>query len=316
MSGSKGSLVPVLAMIVLLCSVWAVFVSASGGAGDAAHFLRAGLGPRARAVGGAFTALGTDLSALFWNPSFLVDAKGARLGGAHESRFAGLLTVNHAAAALTTESLGAGLLWVSSDFYAVYQLAGAVQLGDAVKIGAAGKVYSFGEGTQRGTGVGVDIGAAYCWASDDLALSFGLSSRDIGWSRIRWDAPGIPAVDHVSWVTRFGTAVQFEPEFGVWTVSCDVEVALRRPPEPDEEEYLSRVLQHSVSLGVEVWVGMLAARAGIAHFLSEEGFGDRAQPSIGIGVVWGGISLDAAYVHTTPGYTYLLSMEYVFGEDL
>ena len=101
-------------------------------------------------------------------------------------------------------------------------------------------------------------------------------------------------------------------DHGVWTWACDIETALRRPPQPNEQNYLANALQMSLSVGTEVWLGPFALRAGMSNIATEEGLGRRTRPTLGIGVVWGQLSLDAAYVHTSPGYSYIVALDVAF----
>ena len=61
-----------------------------------AQFLKIPVGPRAAALGGAFTAFGDDASALFWNPAGIAGVKGSALSVSHEEWWAGS-RLNHAA---------------------------------------------------------------------------------------------------------------------------------------------------------------------------------------------------------------------------
>jgi len=302
----------VLLWVVVLVATAPLVAMSQVGAGDALHFLRSGLGPRVRAMGGTYAALTDDLTTVLWNPAGLVHTPGVRLGGGYESRFAGLVIVNHAVGAVSWGSFGGGLLWISSDLYSMYQLSAAARVLDSLALAGSCKLYQFGQGLQNASGVGFDISALYQWWQEEHEVTLGLNLRDIGWTAIRWSTQGVPAVDHAAWVARLGAALRLIGEDGVWIWSCDLEAALRRPPNPGEENYLANALQASLSLGTEVWLGPLALRAGMANIVTEEGLGEGTRPAVGIGLKWGSFNLDAAYVLTSPGYTYLLSLEVRF----
>ena len=61
------------------------------GAGNAAHFLRFGVGARAMGMGGAFVAVADDVNAAYWNPAGLIQSASVCVGGTYESRFNGLV---------------------------------------------------------------------------------------------------------------------------------------------------------------------------------------------------------------------------------
>ena len=61
---------------ILLCSIFLLQGQMSYGQAEddkAGHFLRLGIGARAAARGGAFTAVANDVSAIYWNPAGLVN---------------------------------------------------------------------------------------------------------------------------------------------------------------------------------------------------------------------------------------------------
>ena len=62
--------IKIILLVLLINSVnWSQSTSKSGT--TAAQFLKIGIGPRAIAMGSAFTATANDLTAIYWNPAGL-----------------------------------------------------------------------------------------------------------------------------------------------------------------------------------------------------------------------------------------------------
>ncbi|MBC7092524.1 hypothetical protein H5T53_00695 [Candidatus Bipolaricaulota bacterium] len=194
--------------------------------------------------------------------------------------------------------------------YDAYFVSGAGGVGP-FSLGITGKLYSFVGRGQSARGIGFDAGGLYRLQVRDAQLCVALVSSDIGWTTIRWDGLGYPAIDHAAWVTRLGMALTFAGPFGPWRCAADLEVALRRPPYPGEEEYLARALQISSRLGGELWLEAVVIRTGITglDFASAQ---VPAQLTFGIGVQVLGVTIDAAWVAGPLGFTYLLSAEFYF----
>jgi len=57
----------------------------------AGEFLRTGVGARALGMGGAHTAIASDVTAIYWNPAGLVEMDVLQLHGMHSERFAGIV---------------------------------------------------------------------------------------------------------------------------------------------------------------------------------------------------------------------------------
>ncbi len=281
------------------------------GAGDAAHFLREGIGARARALGGAYVALATDTTATYWNPAGLVQTPSMRLGGTYESRYGGLVEFQCLSGAISWHSFSAGLLWVASDMYSVFFGAVGTGFGD-FSLGLTGKLYNFASGLQTAHGMGLDFGILWRTPIGEAELAIGLISADIGWSTIHWQGAGWNMVDHVAWVNRLGVALSSEGLFGPWLWAADLEVAFRRPPRPGETDYFSKALQISLDLGAEFWFQFVTLRGGLADISVNGANGVSLRPTLGVGVRWAGVVLDAAWTTFTIGHTYLLSMEFTF----
>ena len=71
-------------LLILFCSSLLFGQQVSKTGTTAGQFLKLGVGSRAMALGGAFTAIANDASALYWNPSGLSRIKGSQILLKHE----------------------------------------------------------------------------------------------------------------------------------------------------------------------------------------------------------------------------------------
>src|SRR3989339_1181283 len=71
----------------IILSVFAMGYFSFAEASDSFSFLSAGAGARATAMGGAFTALSDDASALYWNPAGLAQLREPELLVVHNESF-------------------------------------------------------------------------------------------------------------------------------------------------------------------------------------------------------------------------------------
>jgi len=291
----------VLLSIVFLGSC--VVLGEELGAGDAAHFLRDGLGARGRGMGSAYTALADDFIAPFWNPAPTIQSPSTIVGGGLEQRSSGLFTFSTLGGWHTTKTWGAGVAVVTSDVYDVYHVSGGHRLGP-VAIGLAAKSYRFGVPGDRGSGLGFDLGVRYAIELDGLILTLAAVSRDIGWTSIRWGSLETVDVDRTAWVNRVGVALAIPLSRGEWTIELDGEFSLRRPPEAGDADYWKHAAEGNVSLGTAFrWAG-ISIRAGVQRFdvLSPD---SRFRPTVGLGIAVGGLVVDLALIPSPLGATYL-----------
>ena len=294
-------------LFVALLGISASSVSNSVGAGDAAHFLRSGIGARAVGMGGAFAAVASDVYAGYWNPAGLIQSTSVCVGGTYESRYDGLLEVQYLAGSFCSPTVGAGVIWAHSDIYSVYAFSGAVGLG-GLTLGVSGKVYDFSATAERAGGAGFDVGGLFRTSLGGVNLAFAVTSADVAWSEIRWDEESYAARDYTAWVTRAGAVAGSQSPFGAWQIATDFEIALRRPPLQGESDYFSSVALCTLSVGVEFWVEWIAVRVGLADIgLNNSEAGTRA--TLGLGIQRGGMVIDVAWVPSQLGNTYILTME-------
>jgi len=90
---------PYIASLILSTTMLVGALPAQTVAPYAGEFLSIGAGARSLAMGGAYTALATDASGGYWNPSALALMTEADIMLMHEERFAGLLNYDLGAAA-------------------------------------------------------------------------------------------------------------------------------------------------------------------------------------------------------------------------
>lgn len=280
-------------------------------AGDAAHLFRYGVGARARALGGAYVALADDVTALFWNPAGLVQTSSIRLGGTHESRYGGLVVLDSVGLAITNQRWGTGFLWCHSDLYSTYQGAIAVA-SHALAVGITAKVYQFAVHPQVARGVGLDVGVLYRTTVHDTVVAVGLVSRDLGWTTITWEGVGGQVIDRTAWVTRIGMTTKIEGSLVFIGLSADLEVALRRPPYFNEQDYIIKTIQLGSGFGVELGIEAFTMRAGLAWLDMQKSEDQTVRLTLGTGVRFNGVILDAGWVLAPLGGTYLLSVEFLF----
>jgi len=298
----KKRFVALTAFLILVLPL-ALTASESPGAGDAAHFLRDGLGARGRGMGSAQVALADDFTTPFWNPAPTVQSSGTVVGGGLEQRNAGLFTFSVLGGWHGAEAWGAGAIVVTSDLYDVYHVAGGLRL-DRLAVGIAVKSYQFGIPGDSGSGLGLDVGARYMIVLGGLRLTMAAVSRDVGWTSIRWSSLETLVVDRVAWVNRLGIALSVPFARGEWAIELDGEVSTRRPPEAGESGYWAQAGEVNISLGaVFRWAG-ISVRAGVQRY-DVLGTNARFRPTVGFGIVAGSLSIDLALIPSTLGSTYL-----------
>lgn len=165
-------------------------VGAAGG-----QFLKIGVGARAAGMGGAFTSVANDLTALYWNPAGLADVKGTSAAFSYTSWFFGFSHMFAAATmpignnfqvavqiiSLTSQNIeittfeepdGTGL------FYKVQDLSGGLTfsgfLTDQFSFGVTAKYVNNGIANLSAGGVAFDIGTKYETGVQGIKLGFAI----------------------------------------------------------------------------------------------------------------------------------------------
>lgn len=84
-----------ISVILLLCCAALPLRAQTEVAKYGGEFMATGFGSRALAMGGAHTAVASDLTAAYWNPAGLMNTDYPEIGLMHEQRFGGLLSYNY-----------------------------------------------------------------------------------------------------------------------------------------------------------------------------------------------------------------------------
>jgi hypothetical protein len=277
---------------------------------------RDGIGARAIALGGAFTAVADDATAGYYNPSGLAHVPGLSVGGMYESKFDPSLGTSFQYASgtyfLDGVHLGAGLTWVRRSDTGIltqdgsfdtseslvmlsggYEVLGPLESegGRGLAIGASAKLYAArGYAEARASGIGADLGALVTLPLGAWEAALGLRSSDILGSRIRWSGTPNEIVEVVPWGQHLGIALR-HPELGA---SAVVDVSL----------FFGQPELNSVRIGAEYVLWAIAIRAGLKD----------GTPVFGVGVApfdW--LQVDFAVVlHGAMGSSLVASMEVNF----
>ena len=105
-------------------------------------------------------------------------------------------------------------------------------------------------------------------------------------------------------MNRVGVALAIPLSRGEWTIELDGEFSLRRPPEAGGADYWEQAAEANLSLGMAFqWYG-LHVRAGLQRFSILDP-NARFRPTVGLGIVVGGLAIDLALVPSPLGSTYL-----------
>lgn len=284
----------------------------------AGEFMASGIGGRALALGGAYTALAGDVTAAYWNPAGLMRAAYPEIGLMHEQRFGGLLSYNYGAVAwpfTSRYSLAATITRSGVDdipdtrnalidlnkngkldpgerldyskvtsFSAVDwvgYLTFAYQSTKDLALGVNLKVIQRSMGPNSATGVGFDIGGQYR-ATPELMV--GATVQDVTTTLLAWDTG---TNDLVSPTLKLGAAYSLAiPSINMTVIpAADVDIM------GENRRYASTANLGPVSLnprlGVEVQYAQLFAIRG--------GMNDLQQLTLGAGVHLPKLHLDYAF---------------------
>ena len=173
----------------LICTLVTMLPAAAfaGDPGDAgAPFLRIGVGARASAMGEAYTAVGEDASAVYWNPAAMAGVLGTNVTLAHTEYFS---TMRHEQAAVTHEAawgtigfLFTGLFMDDMDRYE--DTPSAVPLGTFGAYDVAFAV-AYARYIVPNTSLGISLKPIYQKIDELSASGFAVDLGDYHTSRIR-----------------------------------------------------------------------------------------------------------------------------------
>jgi len=269
---------------------------ASGPGTTAANFLKIGVGARAIAMGGAFTAIADDATALYWNPAGLSQIKEKQLSASYNSWFAG---VSQGYLSLASPALGGtlalGVNYVDMGKMKGYDIDGG---GNPVPTGdfgasdlhaclgyATGSDFMFGlsagvlQDTIENSNKSIHLGTAGILIKPGSNFSFGFAAQNLG---------GKLGDDSLPFTFKAGIGVKWND---------DLTLALDAGIPNDNDNYLCA--------GLEWWIGStVALRCGYKTG-QDIGSGFTA----GIGFKTDGFSFDYAYVpYDDLGTTHRISM--------
>ena len=98
--GKVGRAVPVVLWFLTIGEMMLQPATAATGAKYAGEFIAIGVGGRALALGGAYSALANDVTAAYWNPAGLSSLLYPQLSLMHDERFGGLVNYDYGAVAI------------------------------------------------------------------------------------------------------------------------------------------------------------------------------------------------------------------------
>ncbi len=261
------------------------------GAYEGAIGFQAGHGAKALGMGGAFTALADDGSAALWNPSGLVHADQAWISGATTNKF-GLFPNQYVAGGmkLADFSLAAGWGNIADDVFTANMFMGSVamHLAEIVGVGVNVKDYMEGYEGDLESGFGFDIGLGM-HVTDEFRV--GIMARDGGGS-----------------VIKEGEAVDPNYQLGMGVTLLEGALTLAADARMNKDFGLD-----DLRMGIDATlIENLGIRGGLV--LPEMDFG-QSYFSLGAGVAFAGLNIDAAYIlREDIGNSLVLSASFNFGE--
>jgi len=197
--------------------------SQEGHGGQAGSFLRNDVGVRALGLGGAFTAIANDVTAVYWNPAGLVNLYNVEIAASYA-----LLSLDrrHNFAAVCFPSKSAGVFsfsWIRMDVGGIegrdqigaatgetfvnsenaFSLSYGIPLSNNLAIGASYKYLTDNLANFNATGYSLDAG---CLLRVFSGLKLGLVAKDIK-SKMKWDTASGREEDFPT-TLRFGMATQ------------------------------------------------------------------------------------------------------------
>ncbi|MFO8034143.1 MAG: hypothetical protein R6U88_03125 [Candidatus Bipolaricaulota bacterium] len=261
------------------------------GAYEGAIGFQAGHGAKALGMGGAFTALADDGTAALWNPSGLIHADDAWITGATTNTF-GLFPNQYVAGGMSLADYSLAVGWgnIADDVYSANMFMGSVamHLAEIVGVGVNVKYYMEGYEGDLDSGFGFDIGLGM-HVTDEFVV--GIMAQDVG---------GVTLVEGETISPAYVAGMGVTLLEGALTLATDVKLA------GDDID---------ICMGLDVQlIENLAIRGGLV--LPEMDF-DQSYFSLGAGVAFAGLNIDAAYIlYEDVGNSLVLSATFSFAELL
>jgi tetratricopeptide (TPR) repeat protein len=287
--------------------------AASSTSGGTESVFALGAGSRALGMGGAFTAVSDDATALYWNPAGLSDVAQTGLTGFHSTLFEGSSYDFFSICQPTVRFGGFGFAFLRVGTDGIHAYDGrSASLGDIgfsqtemlfsygrglpfrspfnVRLGTSIKVVSQRMGDSGADGVGVDFGALYP-VPFVKGLSVGVALRDMPGARLKL----VEKVERTPGSIRFGTSYRGSLRSAQDALLFGLDVSL------------PKVAPAAVSVGGEYVISQtVALRAGL-----KEG-----KLAAGAGVKWRNYSFDYSLSNTELGNLHQFSVSASFGDPV
>lgn len=192
----------VFALIAVLLSAAVPLIAQSGDGGQPGAFLRNGVSSRALGLGGAFTALADDPSALYWNPAGLASLRFYELIGTYTALSldrkynffslgipirnygaVGIGFINFGVSGIEGRDLAGDITGALSNAENAFYLSYAYEIQPGLCAGLSLKYLSHSLADYQSSGYGFDLGVRY---SVSPKIMVGLAIQDIS-SRVSWN---------------------------------------------------------------------------------------------------------------------------------
>lgn len=231
---------------------------------ETAQFLKIGNGARAIGLGGAYTAVADDLTAMSWNPAGLALLEKRELGGMHADLTAGTHYdfLGYAHPLKGNGTLGGGLVYLGQGSIDSRDASGRLTGGYSASDSALNLAYArrFGSSASLGTNVKVIRSAIGNTTGGTFAFDAGLMKQlDFGFT-------GIPSVGVA--VQNLGPGLKFADQRGTLPVNLAAGAAYRLPVGltfAADMKYAPSAGSANLSMGTEYALfSGLALRAGYA----------------------------------------------------
>lgn len=309
---------------LLLCWLLMIFsISGAWKSGKyAGSFLMNPIGSRATSLGGAYTAIAEDASAIFWNPAGLTQIHNMQLIGMHSERFAGMVNIDFIAGSFAIQdraSIGLGYLRLGVDdipstrlqnetelvsgtnrpyvekylqddesaFFITYSKNIASRIWGGINI----KILRKTMGNYSAWGLGFDTGFLYL---PTKSLKLGITVQDVTSTMIAWH-DGIK--EQIFPQLKLGTA--YSKQYKQFNFLTSLDLANMFYKDPAAQMRFGNMSSY-IHLGTEVsYMNKLSLRAGSF----------RGDFTTGIGLNIGFTTVDYCFLkHTDLGDSHLISL--------
>jgi hypothetical protein len=284
----------------------------------AGEFMTFGVGGRANAMGGAFTAVSNDIAAAYYNPAGLASLNYPQIALMHEQKFGDLINYNYGAVAIPygkdmsfgLSAMRIGIDGISDTRNALYDANGdgVIDVNDGYRLdenkittfnntdwaflftfakrqsekfywGANVKVIHRNIAEYTATGIGFDVGAMY-FPTERLRL--GANLQDITTTLVAWSTG---RNELISPTAKLGAAYSFNFLFGQFMPAADFDVRF------ENRKYASEFHAGPVSFDAHFGLEYKFKELFAVRF----GYNDVKQFTIGAGVKLPKLNIDYSY---------------------